>query len=508
MSTEAKRSALAGAVVFGVLYALVRPIVAGSVQDDGIYVVLARALATGEGYRYLHLPGMPHGTHYPPGYPLALAALWRLWPSFPENVALFQLLNVVAGAAAAAAAYLLARAARLPVVAATLAALLGLLMPYPVSLLVPLMSEPLWLAITIPFLIVAERVASEPAPRRHDLLLAGVLVFLTLLVRTQAVAFAGAFGLVLLWRHRWAAAAVTASSAAAMLVPWMWWMHRYAGELPPFLQGKYGPYGRWLTDGYRDVGPRLLWGSLAGNAADVATLLGQAVSPPSFGTAGVVVAVALLAVLAVLGVRALIPVLPVTLLSLALYFLMILAWPFRPHRFLWTVWPLLTLVLMAGAVHLAAWAHQARWRRVAALSLLTLVAGGAARHVTTAYRQEGYRHLHDFGLYRLGPVVEWVGANTAPGDLVVSDDETAIFLYTGRQSVPGARLLAEGRLHGPEFLAPAATLPDVIAAYHPQWVVASWRTTVTASRALEHARPPVLAEVARPGWAIAFRRLR
>ncbi|MBC7897587.1 MAG: hypothetical protein H7066_19360, partial [Cytophagaceae bacterium] len=35
----------------------------GVFQDDGIYVVLAKSLATGEGYRFLQMPGAPNATH-------------------------------------------------------------------------------------------------------------------------------------------------------------------------------------------------------------------------------------------------------------------------------------------------------------------------------------------------------------------------------------------------------------------------------------------------------------
>ena len=45
----------------------------GVFHDDSMYVILARSLATGEGYRYLNLPGAPEATHFPPGYPALLA---------------------------------------------------------------------------------------------------------------------------------------------------------------------------------------------------------------------------------------------------------------------------------------------------------------------------------------------------------------------------------------------------------------------------------------------------
>ena len=94
-SEPAVRTTFADSRTIGVLVAAVALAIAlvavpnwpaGVFQDDGIYVILGKALATGEGYRYLNLPGAPYATHYPPGYPLFLALLWRVSPQFPQNV--------------------------------------------------------------------------------------------------------------------------------------------------------------------------------------------------------------------------------------------------------------------------------------------------------------------------------------------------------------------------------------------------------------------------------------
>jgi len=56
----------------------INPYPLGVLHDDAVYAILAKSLATGHGYRYLNLPGEPPATHFPPGYPLFLAALWRM----------------------------------------------------------------------------------------------------------------------------------------------------------------------------------------------------------------------------------------------------------------------------------------------------------------------------------------------------------------------------------------------------------------------------------------------
>ena len=78
-------AAITAAIVIAAVIAAIGPYPVGVFYDDGIYLVLAKALATGEGYRYLNIPGTPAATHYPPGYPIVLAALWKVTPEFPRN---------------------------------------------------------------------------------------------------------------------------------------------------------------------------------------------------------------------------------------------------------------------------------------------------------------------------------------------------------------------------------------------------------------------------------------
>ena len=76
-----------GSVLLASVYAiaLAAP-AAGTFHDDGIYVVTARALAEGQGYRIISLPDSPTQTKYPILFPWLLSLVWRVAPSFPENL--------------------------------------------------------------------------------------------------------------------------------------------------------------------------------------------------------------------------------------------------------------------------------------------------------------------------------------------------------------------------------------------------------------------------------------
>ena len=75
--------ACVGALALATGIAIVDALPVGVVADDSFYVILARAIASGEGYRYLNVPGHPPATHFPPGYPALLALLSFVVPAFP-----------------------------------------------------------------------------------------------------------------------------------------------------------------------------------------------------------------------------------------------------------------------------------------------------------------------------------------------------------------------------------------------------------------------------------------
>src|SRR5208337_3678818 len=60
----------------------------GYLHDDGVEYLTAKSLAQGNGFRIQSLPENPAQTKYPPLHPLYLSIVWRLNPSFPNNLRL------------------------------------------------------------------------------------------------------------------------------------------------------------------------------------------------------------------------------------------------------------------------------------------------------------------------------------------------------------------------------------------------------------------------------------
>jgi 4-amino-4-deoxy-L-arabinose transferase-like glycosyltransferase len=68
--------------------------VLGSFHDDGIYAVVGKSLAEGNGYRIISLPGTPPQTKYPFLYSYLLSWIWAFDENFPDNIIFLKALNV------------------------------------------------------------------------------------------------------------------------------------------------------------------------------------------------------------------------------------------------------------------------------------------------------------------------------------------------------------------------------------------------------------------------------
>jgi len=441
---------LAAALAFAVALWASRPYAVGVFHDDGVYAVLAKSIATGQGYRYLHLPGAPEATHYPPGYPLLLALLWRIAPVFPANVALFLFVNA---ALLALTAWCVERFARTVLdwncLAAATAAVVATV-SYPLLMLSGLvLSEPLFAALLLPVLIGAENVARRSSGdaslhgASHLRAFAiGASAGLLALVRTHAAAVAIAILLVLALRGRWRSAVMTGAGFAMVLAPWEVWTLTHGQALAEPLRGSYGSYTAWLADGFRSGGPRFIWHTVALNVRESAALLadrfslGDLAGPRSITACGV-------GLLLAAGAWSAARKAPVTVLFAVLYFAILLVWPYTPWRFVFAAWPL--VVLFLG--ELAAAVLRARERLVwpvrgLAFGVAALVVVGALREETRAYATRAWMQPADAATAQIAPLVRWVAQTTSSDDVVAVEGEQLVYLFTGRHALPLAPFTA------------------------------------------------------------------
>ncbi len=483
-----------------VLIAAVRaigPYPVGIVWDDAVYVELGKALATGAGLHYLHLPGMPADTHFPPGYPALLAVLWHLMPSFPANVFLFKVMNAVLVAVAAAwvAAFARTRFGCSRVQSAVAAVVLSVGVPtLVVSTLV--MSEPFFLALVLPALFVAERVVERPGSVVRAVG-AGVLAGAATLVRSHGVALVAALVLLLLMRRRLRDAVAAGAAALVVLAPWQWWVHVHTGALPVPLRGTYGPYTVWFFDALRAGGPAFLLHTIAATSRGLFGLFRTWLAPFGSMAAGLAGLVLILPFVA-LGVREMWTASPVAAVFLAFYFAIVLIWPYGPDRFAFAVWPLLGALPLLGAR--AAWRSRSiagrsvpRAVRVGLLVAAAIPAAGYVRVNVLGYRGDWWNSIARYRGPDLRYVIRAVTAATPASAVVCGTDDAAIYLYTGRQAVPFASFLATDITHRASFGHDATVLGDIFDAYHPDAVVVTTEGQRDVVDTLLARRPGLLA---------------
>lgn len=418
----------------------------GGFYDDAFYVILAKSIATGHGYRNLNLPGTPFATHYPPGYPSFLALLWWIAPSFPGNVLLFKLANVVFLAIAAAFAYRLGHERmQLGVIAALIAVIAGTATTPALYLSTMVLSETMFLALVLPFLLWAESRLARPDAGPRTAILLGTGAGLLFLVRSQAVALVGGIAIVYAVRRRWRDAAMTIGAAIVVALPWLLWVAAHDGDIPRLMRGDYGSYFGWFVDGVREHGLGILFGTLRRTLPDMFGHVALRLTPPLLPLLSGVSSLCVL-VLALCGSVRLAPRAPVTLTFTGLYLAIVAVWPFAPTRFMLGVWVILMLLLASGAQMLIEdRSPSAFWYRPR-LRLTKRLAGGIAAATlivgAIAYNVRGFEH-HTWAVAEeqnwrwIAPKVAWVRARTDTSAVIATDhDEGAIFLYTGRRAVP------------------------------------------------------------------------
>jgi hypothetical protein len=213
-----------------------------------------------------------------------------------------------------------------------------------------------------------------------------------------------------------------------------------------------------------------------------------------------------LGALAAMGAWAMRRRMPVTLLFMAGYLAIVLVWPFNPSRFVWAIWPLLLLLVVAGA-HAAASAGQglARPARVALLASFAWVTVGYGAYELRGIRGSWWSSIARANARRIAPAVQWTLANTAPSEVLAAEDEGAIYLYTGRTAVPVFSFTTAQYLRDHSAAENATEgLGPILAAYPVRTVVVGSRKTVDAADFLVNSPTPRLALRAEFAAGVAY----
>lgn len=468
----------------------------GVVHDDGMYTVLAKALATGRGYRWINLPGAPLAVHYPPGYPALLSVVWRLVPDVGRAVTAFKVFNALLLSVVAYTIHHFAtsRLELSPVRASavTIAGCIGIPM---LVLSTLVMSETLFLALLVPALLFAERIVAAEDERLGGAMKLGILAALLVLVRTHGVAFLAAVVVALLVKRRWRSGLVAGLSGGALLAPWQLFQALHQRDVPAVLRGDYGTYTSWLASGFAKSDVTL--GRIIGGTSRELFSMFAAVTTPAIPTVPLrwIAVLAALAMLA-LGLLSLWTSARVTALFLAAYVAIIVAWPFTPARFLWGIWPLVVLTFIAGGRRIHDWRPSLPWQRGARVAIAASVGLALIGHAT--YTVRGYRHRYWASIPEsttqvVLPALAWIDGHTAPTAVVSTNAELLVYLYTGRLAVPATTFAVSDYFGLPSVASRTEALRSILQAYRIDAVaIVANDSLEQAARSMATAAAPTL----------------
>lgn len=425
-----------GAFMIAVYAATVRAPAMGLYHDDGVYVVTAKALAEGHGYRLISLPDEIPQTKYPILYPLGLSLIWRVAPSFPDNVLYLKLLGL-----AAAIVWLwfvdrsLAYQTGRPKLARGIA-LLTAASPSVVFFSTIVLAETLFAALAWGGLWMLTRCERESAtgPR-----LVWASLFCAGAYHTRTVGFtliaAGVMGLAI--KKKFRAAIVFGSVSGGLALPWLLWTWSQAGVPALYTYYTSLPYRDWNVLFGFHVPQKLAivgWNALF-LLVEPGRLMGlySATLWPLLALIGVLIAIGFL-VSALRGIS-------VVHVFAAMYVGTLLLWAWPPARFLLPVYPLLLLYAALGGLLILGRITQPRLRTGIATTAIVLASfaagwgsGALARKAVAKGRGcpgvPCARGWQDFLL-----VMTWVEKNTPPGAILMGTQDPMLYLYTGRKAV-------------------------------------------------------------------------
>ncbi len=400
----------------------------GSGRDDAVYMVTAKSLASGGGYRQENLPGRPYLTKYPPLFPLFMSIAWRVTPEFPRALQTASILQACLLPVYLALLLLMLRQLGFSWRRTFLVAALTFVSFGFVFLAVTLFSELLFGCFLLAAIWTTERSADSNSYRLA--LLGGLLTGLAYLTRNAALPMLAAVPIFFFLRRRLRLSLYFFACAVPIVAAWYVWgaSHAQAGVRAPYLD-EY-----WRIIGIRGLGPHLL---------DQVTTLSGSISEAFFsGILGILRGLPLYHLVFAAAIAGCVRIgqrqrWPLFLIFTGLYLIMIACWWFQGlTRLVIPVWPVLLAGVAEEASHFASlcalsikrprFKESPRWALIVLAICIVFWNDAAtwrkAASVLTAEREHGTRDEQAY---------TWIVQHAGPHAIVLAWKESVSYLYTG-----------------------------------------------------------------------------
>jgi hypothetical protein len=386
--------------VIGVYVALLGLPSIGLYHDDGVYVVSAKSLADGTGYRIVSLPDEPRMTKYPPLFPFLLSLVWRVWPSFPANAVALKSIAFLAGLGWL---YALWKMFRTPWPILAFAVL-----PFTAFLFTTALAETL-----LGFLIVMSLLFLKE-DKGWNPVVAAVFATLAFHAKTIGISMVVAGLIYLGISRKWRAFASFGLVCAAGSLPWVLWQAKHLQEAPGYYSSAayvagWNPlaHASWIGD----VLPLNALFALTAPAviAGVSAAWAQLVIGPAILLAGFV------------GfIRSVRTRISATEVFICVYLAIVAIWPWPPARFL--------VVVMPFVIHYAS----AATRSVAVVGLAVIGSLGLAGYAreSLSLQASGYCDTRWQDFLQACSRIQVATPSTA---VLAGNLDPTYYLFTGRK---------------------------------------------------------------------------
>jgi hypothetical protein len=445
------------------------PGMVGFYHDDAIYVVTAKALAQGEGYRIISLPQSWPQTKYPVFYPFLLSLVWRLYPEFPNNLMAMKLVSVFSSLLFLYVAHrFLTRFHYASPGAARGIIILAAFSPWALYFSSMILSEMPYALLSIIALYLVESALSPELKTGKSyllILMAAGGAGLAYLTRSVGITVILSIFLFLTYQRAWKLAFSFFAASLLLAVPWHLWTHLQLKTFAPAsgLETYYLSYTGWFSEH--------LDGFLSWKIANVLfrnilsfllKLPGLVFFPLSFtpvpktlwlpeGLPSALFFLSVLLLVVAVGVALRNNHYQVRLLDvyLMVYLLAVWIWPWPCMRFLVPVFPFLMFTLYRVAVWLVPFIRRQieSSKRTYAVQIFQVVVissvliNGSVNLAFIEYsslygqpflpfsdvkipERKAYEHLF-----------QWIRKNTPPDAILSGGHDPMYYLYTGRRAI-------------------------------------------------------------------------
>lgn len=388
--------------------------------DGAGYATLALSILQGSGYRAIDHPDRPRHDHFPPGYPIVLAAFWRLTGPSWESA---RLLSVGFTTAAAVLAWLWARR------------LFGRRLGYLLGLAVSvnwtwgrlggsIQAEPLFLMLSMLALVLADR--ARRRRRAGWFLLLGLVLGLATITRQVGACLIAAVLVDLVLARRVRGALLVLTVSMVVVAPWIGWVLTVRGNPQVEYLAKSGLLDRLQDNAMFYI--RRLPDAIIGPVIETGTVFRPDWERPATWLGGI--GTGLIVGGWWVGLRN--SRRRLASLSALLTLALLLVWPFtEAGRFLV---PLVAMVLIGASEGLAGLFGLIGWSRARpiAVVLVALASVPYPLYAIASRRAEASRATHA----EFDSACAWVFRKAGRPGPILSRHPGEVFLRTGRTGLP------------------------------------------------------------------------